>query len=151
MCLQYYEMPTSMFAIYENKYVYILLHYSVDFGNIQSSNTLLDTEAFSARIHPYLTVSNMFNTTTFDSCSWGLGCIKGTTWVEQLLASSPELPIAIPSTLASGMAPAVIKVDYLCPHFRIKSPGSLITSVFIGKNFYFSVCLTKESGSNRVL
>lgn len=41
--------------------------------------------------------------------------------------------ITVPTVLPSGNAPAVVRVDYLCPQFRIKSPGSLITSVFIGE------------------
>jgi hypothetical protein len=54
--------------------------------------------------------------------------------VDNLLASNPDISVTIPSALPSGDAPAVVRVDYLCPQFRIKSPGSLITSVFIGES-----------------
>ncbi|QRV74254.1 transmembrane protein [Ceratobasidium sp. AG-Ba] len=115
-----------------NMFIVLRDAYHIDLGNILSSNTLLNASAFAERIHLDPMVSRVANDTQFDNCSWGLGCTKGTTWTKQLLASNPELVIAIPSVLPSGSAPAVIKVDYLCPQFRIKSPGSLITSVFIG-------------------
>jgi hypothetical protein len=46
----------------------------------------------------------------------------------------PNINVTLPSVLPHGNAPAVIKVDYLCPELRIKSPGSLITSVFVGEH-----------------
>ncbi|KAG8780268.1 hypothetical protein FRC12_023266 [Ceratobasidium sp. 428] len=107
--------------------------FHIDLGNIQPSNTLLSKDAFAARIQPDPALSGFIqgqNGATI--CSWGIGCVKDTTWVDQLLASNPGLNVTIPSVLSTGNAPAVIAVDYLCPEFRLKRPGSLLTSVFIG-------------------
>ncbi|KAG9084341.1 hypothetical protein FRC06_004119, partial [Ceratobasidium sp. 370] len=107
--------------------------YHIDLGNIKPGNTLLDKDAFSARIQPDPTLAAaVHNVTDFSLCGWGIGCIQSSTWVEQLLASNPDLSITVPSILPTGHSPVVVRFDYLCPEFRIKSPGSLITSVFIG-------------------
>ncbi|KAG8697627.1 hypothetical protein FRC08_006406 [Ceratobasidium sp. 394] len=107
--------------------------YHIDLGNIKPDNTLLNKDAFSARIQPDPTLAALArNVTDFSLCGWGAGCIQGSTWVEQLLVSNPKLNITVPSILPTGNSPVVAKIDYLCPEFRIKRPGSLITSVFTG-------------------
>ncbi|KAG8765566.1 hypothetical protein FRC12_007430 [Ceratobasidium sp. 428] len=107
--------------------------YHIDLGNIKSYNTILNKDAFSARIYPEKILSAAaHNISGFGLCSSGLGCTYNSTWAQKLLASDPDLDIVVPSTIPTGDAPAVIRVDYLCPQFRLKSPGSLITSVFIG-------------------
>lgn len=67
------------------------------------------------------------------SCTVGLGCSRGKTWVQRLLSADPGINITIPTLLPTGDAPAVIRADYMCPSYRIKSVGSLLASVFIGK------------------
>ncbi|KAG8731843.1 hypothetical protein FRC12_019530 [Ceratobasidium sp. 428] len=107
--------------------------YHVDLGNIKPYNTILNKDAFSTRIQPEGTLSAAAQKISgFGICSTGIGCTYNSTWVEKLLASDSDLNVAIPTILPTGDAPAVMKVDYLCPQFRLKSPGSLITSVFIG-------------------
>ncbi|KAG8678969.1 hypothetical protein FRC09_019381, partial [Ceratobasidium sp. 395] len=117
----------NMFTIFQDAY-------HIDLGNIQPSNTLLSKNAFAARIQPDSGLSRFIQgqTTEFSICTWGVGCVRNTTWADQLLASNSDLKVAIPSVLSTGNAPAVIGVDYLCPEFRLKRPGSLVTSVFIG-------------------
>ncbi|QRV74234.1 hypothetical protein RhiJN_02248 [Ceratobasidium sp. AG-Ba] len=106
--------------------------YHIDFGNIQPSNTLLSIREFSSRIQSSLTLSQFVQGKDIRLCSRGLGCVQGSTWVEKLRASDPDINVTVPSVLAVGNTSAVVKIDYLCPEFRIKRPGSLITSVFIG-------------------
>ncbi|KAG8744611.1 hypothetical protein FRC10_009836 [Ceratobasidium sp. 414] len=108
--------------------------YHIDLGNIRPDNTLLSKDAFSAHIQPDPTLAAaIHNIADFGSlCGWGIGCVQNSTWVDQLLVSNPNLSVTVPSILLSGNSPAVVRVDYLCPEFRIKSPGSLVTSVFIG-------------------
>ncbi|QRV74237.1 hypothetical protein RhiJN_02251 [Ceratobasidium sp. AG-Ba] len=104
--------------------------YHIDFGNIMPSNTLLSMQEFSSRIQPNPVLSKFSQSTPF--CSWGLGCAQNSTWIDKILASDPNISVAIPSVLAAGNSSAVAKLDYLCPEFRIKPIGSLLTSVFIG-------------------
>ncbi|QRW03191.1 hypothetical protein RhiLY_02190 [Ceratobasidium sp. AG-Ba] len=107
--------------------------YHIDFGNIQPSNTLLSMEAFASRIRPSTMLSRAIQSQpNLRICTWGLGCMRGSTWTDQLLASNPDISVAIPSILSAGNTSAVAKVDYLCPEFRMKRLGSLITSMFIG-------------------
>ncbi|KAG8765568.1 hypothetical protein FRC12_007432 [Ceratobasidium sp. 428] len=106
--------------------------YHIDLGNIKPRNTLLNRDAFSTRIHPDDLVSVAAHMSGLDLCSSGVGCIQNSTWVEQLLNPNSNLSVTIPSILLTGNAPAVVRIDYLCPQFRLKSPGRLIVSVFIG-------------------
>ncbi|QRV74233.1 hypothetical protein RhiJN_02247 [Ceratobasidium sp. AG-Ba] len=106
--------------------------YHVDFGNIQPSNTLLSIQEFSSRMKSSPALSQYIQKNSVETCTWGLGCIQNSTWVNKIVASDQDLRVAVPSVLAAGNTSAVVKVDYLCPEFRAKRPGSLITSVFIG-------------------
>ncbi|KAG8780269.1 hypothetical protein FRC12_023267 [Ceratobasidium sp. 428] len=106
--------------------------YHIDLGNIRPGNSLLDRHAFSTRIYPDDFVSVATRTSGLDFCSSGIGCIQNSTWAEQLLKPDSNLSVTIPSILLTGNAPAAVRVDYLCPQFRLKSPGRLIVSVFIG-------------------
>ncbi|QRV89010.1 hypothetical protein RhiJN_17028 [Ceratobasidium sp. AG-Ba] len=127
----------STLALVEAEFLnmFTVLHdaYHIDLGNIQPSNVLLSMEAFSSRIHisPGISMATQIYPEE-RICTWGLGCINGSSWANKLLASNPDIRAVIPSILPAGNASAVFKVDYLCPHLVLKSTGSLITSVFIG-------------------
>ncbi|KAG9096737.1 hypothetical protein FRC06_008380 [Ceratobasidium sp. 370] len=105
--------------------------YLIDVGNIQPYNTLLNKDAFSARIKPDPDLSRVIAHKHISLWSLRLGWMHNSTWVDQLLAWNQDLRITVPSILPTGSAPTVIKFDYLCPVFKIKNTGSLITSVFI--------------------
>jgi hypothetical protein len=99
----------------------LLSPFSIDFGNIQSSNVYLDNDAFATFIKPDPTLTNV--TRKFPEaniCSWGVGCVQLSTWAEQLLVGDPNINAALTSVLPTGNMPVIIKVDYLCSNPKIK-------------------------------
>lgn len=109
--------------------------FSIDLGNILPSNVLLSKDAFSSLIKPDSGLSRAVKSDPeLSICTWALGCTSGTTWAERLLTFDQSANVGVPTVLPSDSGPTVMRVDYLCPEFRTKSSGSLITSVFIGKS-----------------
>ncbi|KAG8684431.1 hypothetical protein FRC08_013693 [Ceratobasidium sp. 394] len=123
----------------------------LDLGNVNhSTNIFLSTEAFQQRIlhDPFMNwtapqiigLHRPDNGTAYTpdqfwrTCTWGWGCVNGT-WTDALLARDPiqnisnGLPI---DDFAGPQYATVIDVKYVCPVFRPKKIGALLTSVFIG-------------------
>ncbi|KAG8682728.1 hypothetical protein FRC08_014762 [Ceratobasidium sp. 394] len=106
---------------------------SLDLGNNRYPNLYTNFSVLSNAINPNLppegiTSGNWSNTTDSQSFYYGRIPSPYQTWAQALLAGQP-VTLGGATGLPSGSA---METTYLCPMYRVKPTGPLLSSVFVG-------------------
>ncbi|QRW13287.1 hypothetical protein RhiLY_12286 [Ceratobasidium sp. AG-Ba] len=118
----------------------------LDIGNVSSTNIYTNKTAFNnlIQVEPLfdaLLLPKMWQLhpdvmlVSLTQCTWVWGCTRNVnvTWAQELTSTNdPVNNIVLPLDLPSPLPRSVVKMVYICPQYRIKSWGSLMTAVFVG-------------------